>query len=694
MSNSPRIAGSESDEEVQPRDIETSLPEVESAMASTTVPTGTSDVFQFFYKDETNQKYYCKLCKDKPIQKARKSRSTSNFRRHLENHHPDQYTATTKAENQTKLKHHFNSSRVPAGHKRKGAPGTFNKAEQAYADRKLTDWIVNHSQSFSVVDQEDFRQFCSALREEYTVPSRNTIKTRVLQRWQEEKNKTRMRLTSELATRRVGLTTDMWTSVAKRGYMVVTAHYITQDWEMRHCIIAFVRVLYPHTGERLAEHLVSAVKAMDPSLLSSMWAITGDNATSNTTMVSAINSILPEAIGEARAYWTSEDTMEPAQDEIPTVFLLPCLAHTLQLAVKQGLADCKNLDAAIGTFRDLMKKVNDSPKLLEALTAISSSLDVKVKLPSLDVETRWNSTWEMVEGIIKMQRPLEELQRRIRDRHQGYTGFTIGPRDNLAKAIPAESWSCLADFCTFLRPFKDVTVLMSGTEYPTLGMAIPMFYICSKHAKGAVVANTGFRSTETTRFAESVAMKLDEYKDKVANKLTRIATALDPRMKSFLAGLGISQYVIECDLLSEYETFYESRYNQMNGQVPVQSGRSAAPAISNIWQLLQPPEQTQDQAVTTGETFANELKRWFALESMSPQQSSRDICMWFKLNKDRYPRIELMARDYMGVTSTSVPSEVAFSRAGATISKRRARLDDDAVTALCELQSFLAFNRP
>jgi hAT family C-terminal dimerisation region len=67
--------------------------------------------------------------------------------------------------------------------------------------------------------------------------------------------------------------------------------------------------------------------------------------------------------------------------------------------------------------------------------------------------------------------------------------------------------------------------------------------------------------------------------------------------------------------------------------------------------------------------------------------------MWFQVNKQLEPRIEVMARDYMGVKSSSVPSEAAFSRAGAPISKRRASFDDNAVTSVCELQSFLAFNQ-
>ena len=91
------------------------------------------------------------------------------------------------------------------------------------------------------------------------------------------------------------------------------------------------------------------------------------------------------------------------------------------------------------------------------------------------------------------------------------------------------------------------------------------------------------------------------------------------------------------------------------------------------------------------EPFANETERWFCHSSMPMTQSSRDVCLWFKVNQSMFPRLAFMARDFLGVTSTSVPSECAFSKAGATISKRRARLDDDVVQAVCELQAFLKF---
>ena len=162
------------------------------------------------------------------------------------------------------------------------------------------------------------------------------------------------------------------------------------------------------------------------------------------------------------------------------MYLVACFAHTIQLGIKEGLKKSKNLDVAIGQFRDLVKKITDSPKLLEAFQAVCSYMKVNFRVPDLDVETRWNSTWTMISAVISLQKPLVELLRRIRDRHDGYCTLSIEPRSLLAGAIPDESWSTIRDFCTFLAPFKQATDLMSGSTYPTLGLAVPVLYMLQK----------------------------------------------------------------------------------------------------------------------------------------------------------------------------------------------------------------------
>lgn len=660
------------------------------AAQSSCAKKSSSDVFTFV-KENENGSFFCQICQDKRVKQTWATRSTSNFRKHLLGKHPDCYGP--KDMSQSRLSHFG----FGTGIKRRGDNFTFTSGDKKHADDLLVDWIVNHSQPFSVVEQQDFIEFCHTLRSDYALPTRSTVRARILKRWAHEKAAVRQRLEKDLNGRRCGMTTDMWTSSAKRGYMAVTLHYIDADWEMQSVIIAFVRVMYPHTADRLAQHMLSAVEAMSPRLLPSMWAITADNATTNPAMITQINEgLLSEAIlRNDIATLSVEAAVDAVQATDETrfwqprnVFLLRCLAHVMQLAIKEGLTRSPVIDAAIGHFRDLAKKILDSPKLLEALAGICSVLKINNKVPELDVPTRWNSTWEMMNTILQIKLPLLELIRRIRDRHDGYTSFTITSDDRLAQDVSHITWHAVEDFCAFLKPFKDATVLMSGSQYPTLGLAVPVFFIIQQHVANAVAANSGFTSTHTQRFARKVEEKLNEYQSLVRQPHVTLAAALDPRIKPFLSKIGISATTIKQSLRAEWDDEYADKY--CSG---ILSNTNDSGDIAMTNSFLSFLENEPGHMADVSEPFENEVDRWMAHSPMNMKQSSRDVCQWMKINSSMYPRIAIMARDYLGVTATSVPSESAFSRAGNTVDDQRTRLSDESVQAICELQSFISFNK-
>lgn len=57
--------------------------------------------------------------------------------------------------------------------------------------------------------------------------------------------------------------------------------------------------------------------------------------------------------------------------------------------------------------------------------------------------------------------------------------------------------------------------------------------------------------------------------------------------------------------------------------------------------------------------------------------------------KDTYPNLSEMARKYLGIVATPVPSEQLFSVAGNTVSAKRAALDPANVDKLVFLHSNL-----
>ena len=90
------------------------------------------------------------------------------------------------------------------------------------ANHHLINWIINHSQPFNVVEQEHFLLFCDTLAEGYTLPSRDTVRKWVLKRWELARSQIRCYLLKHIKNRKCSITTDMWTSAAKKGNIVIS----------------------------------------------------------------------------------------------------------------------------------------------------------------------------------------------------------------------------------------------------------------------------------------------------------------------------------------------------------------------------------------------------------------------------------------------------------------------------------------
>ena len=58
----------------------------------------------------------------------------------------------------------------------------------------------------------------------------------------------------------IALTTDLWTSRSVESYLTITAHYINSKWELESKVLQTREKKERHTGENIAETLLTAVK--------------------------------------------------------------------------------------------------------------------------------------------------------------------------------------------------------------------------------------------------------------------------------------------------------------------------------------------------------------------------------------------------------------------------------------------------
>ena len=97
----------------------------------------------------------------------------------------------------------------------------------------LVGLIAKDMRPMSIVEDEGFKDFCTEMNPSYTLPSRKTLRTKLLPRLY---NSSMIELVKELeAIKHVYLTTDGWTSSSADKYQVYTIHYV--NWAKEDPII-------------------------------------------------------------------------------------------------------------------------------------------------------------------------------------------------------------------------------------------------------------------------------------------------------------------------------------------------------------------------------------------------------------------------------------------------------------------------
>ena len=132
-------------------------------------------------------------------------------------------------------------------------------------------------------------------------------------------------------------------------------------------------------------------------------------------------------------------------------FHIRCCAHILNLIVQEGL---KVANDALLNIRENIKYVKASEaRMIQFQERVKMFGDIQTEVSlRMDVSTRWNSTFVMLESALKYQRAFISLK--LDD-------------SNFMSCPSNEEWEWGKKMCDFLRPFYDITMLISGSTYPT-----------------------------------------------------------------------------------------------------------------------------------------------------------------------------------------------------------------------------------
>lgn len=206
----------------------------------------------------------------------------------------------------------------------------------------------------------------------YKVPTRNTIKSNIDKMYNIESKKFKNCISS---VQHMCLTTDIWTDTAMNSMLGVTIHGLFENKQFSGTIGVF-KMHEAHTAGYISEVLQNALKEFSINQEQVMAVIT-DNA---PNIVKAIH----DTFGKKRQ--------------------IPCFAHTLNLVCGYSLKTPEVSDI-ITKCRKIVAWFKRSVRANDDLRELQSSAGVcggNMLKPILDVKTRWNSTYYMLERFIKL----------------------------------------------------------------------------------------------------------------------------------------------------------------------------------------------------------------------------------------------------------------------------------------------------
>uniref|UniRef100_A0A2N9IPK2 HAT C-terminal dimerisation domain-containing protein n=1 Tax=Fagus sylvatica TaxID=28930 RepID=A0A2N9IPK2_FAGSY len=248
--------------------------------------------------------------------------------------------------------------------------------------------IIRHNYPFSYAEHENNRLIHVYLNPEVKPVSRNTAKQDVIKIYKREKESLKFALKS--ISGRFCLTSDLWSSSTTDHYMVVTAHFVDENWVLQKKVLSFSLVPPPRGGAILADRLLAVLQEW--GIDRKIFSITLDNASYNETLVNSLKENL------------SFGPYLPCSGEF---FHVRCGAHVLNLIVQDGL---KVIDEVVHNIRESVKYVkgSDSRRLkfagcLAMLPFFDNSIDSNFNTCPSEEE------WDRLEKIANILEPFYDI---------------------------------------------------------------------------------------------------------------------------------------------------------------------------------------------------------------------------------------------------------------------------------------------
>ena len=246
--------------------------------------------------------------------------------------------------------------------------------------------------------------------------------------------------------------------------------------------------------------------------------------------------------------------------------------------------------------------------------------------------------------------------------------------------IQPDEWILIQRLKDILDIFVQATEHLSGSNYPTLSAQLPSFSVLAPRMESVVDQECSANSIFYHACSASWH-KLDEYHSKTGS-VQAISTILDPRYKiQTFRNLGWRTEWI-ADAEASIRRVYKDQYASMivSTLLPISTTPTVAPN-DFMTAVFGNTYITRNSVVSEIDIY---LEERVELPHVDPIE-------WWRMHEARFPNLSCMARDYLAISATSVPSERCFSIASSLLTKQRGRMAEGMANAIMCCKYWLGF---
>ncbi|KAK0138931.1 Zinc finger BED domain-containing protein 4 [Merluccius polli] len=533
--------------------------------------------------------------------------NTTNMIRHLRTRHTTEYAEYERLSKPTPTPPSLNQPTVSETFKRREP---YSRDSKRWKDVTLKVMEFVCQQPLSVVENKGFRRLVTCLDPKYDPPGRKYLTDVCLPALYQTVNTHIDKLLKDSV--HMSFTSDIWSADAcPMSLLSLTGHFIDSDFQ-RHNIVLHCQ---DFTGTHTAEALVNAFNGMFQT-----WGIQREK----------IHAILTDNAKNMQK--AMRDAGFPG---------LSCMAHTLQLAVHEGILSQRSISDITASGRCIVGHFKHSPLAYTRLENVQKTLGQPIKKLHQDVSTRWN----------KQKLALAAYAAE----HELPCTFTI------------HQWKLIENMISILAPFEELTQQISSSTASAADV-IPCVRALTRLLEKTVESDHGVKTSKAV-LLEAVKKR---FADIDTQKLYAIATMLDPRYKDryFPEALKPTVHDMFRDVLAAHGCTQLPSTSSVEVPGSSRSTDKSPPACS--LQAMFDELVEEDAGQTDEEVMIVSQVNQYLAEPVMPC-SGQPLAYW-QANKGRFPTLAQAARAYLCSPCTSVDSERLFSTAANVIDDKRNRL--------------------